>query len=451
MLLDYFQNLENSHQIITDSGVKIITKLDLLKLVSIKQYLLSNLKGHSVGVCYKNQALLAQLLILLDGNVKDLLLLSSDTSLSLINNHMNLLGATILLTDKKINSPDLKSFDFFSLQTITDLSAIRDTNSTNWIIPTSGTTGIPKLVKHSFSNLTKALKIDQTKGKAYHWSCFYEISRFAGLQVLLQSFVAGSLFIVPALHLTIEKQIDRLIQLNCNALSATPTMWRKILMSPNAEGLELKQITLGGEIADQTILTALDRSYPPARIVHIYASTEAGVGFSVKDKKEGFPVSFVEDPDQKIKLKVIDNMLYIKSHKDHSVYIKSPHALVSDDSFIKTGDLVELRGDRYIFLGRDSGIINVGGNKVHPEEIEKEILAVDGVKFTKVVGKKNPILGEIIEAFIVLDRAIDDHDGFKKLIQRQCRKNLVSYKVPAILRIVNEMPVNSVGKMQRND
>ena len=80
-----------------------------------------------------------------------------------------------------------------------------------------------------------------------------------------------------------------------NAMSATPTLWRKILMSDASRSLALRSITLGGEIADQQVLSTLASTYPSARIRHIYASTEAGTGFSVTDGKAGFPVSFLEN------------------------------------------------------------------------------------------------------------------------------------------------------------
>ena len=113
----------------------------------------------------------------------------------------------------------------------------------------------------------------------------YDYTRFAGLQVLLQSIISGSVLIEPIFEYSLEKKIKNFIDHNCTHLSATPTLWRKILMTPDSDQINLLQATLGGEIADDKILSAVSKHFPNARIAHIFASTEAGVGFSVIDKK----------------------------------------------------------------------------------------------------------------------------------------------------------------------
>ncbi len=88
----------------------------------------------------------------------------------------------------------------------------------------------------------------------------------------------------------------QLVESGANAVSATPSLWRQILQLPVSAGWDLKQITLGGEIADQRVLDALTSAFPGARIVHVFASTETGAAFSVKDGREGFPVTYLTDP-----------------------------------------------------------------------------------------------------------------------------------------------------------
>ena len=153
---------------------------------------------------------------------------------------------------------------------------------TLWIIPTSGTTNRPKLIKHSTDSLISRVKVDKVKGKALIWGNLYDHTRFAGIQVLLQGLIGGSTLVLDNKS-NIEEKLNALIKNHCNALSGTPTIWRNILMLPSAKKLKLKQITLGGEIIDQAILNSLKRIYPNARITHIYALTEIGVAFSVSD------------------------------------------------------------------------------------------------------------------------------------------------------------------------
>ena len=117
--------------------------------------------------------------------------------------------------------------------------------------------------------------------------------------------------------------------------------------------------------------TTYAQLFPKAAIGHAYASTEAGVAFDVNDGLAGFPSGFVGSIRDGVELKILDGSLRIRSPRVALRYIgKANLALVDDQGFVDTGDIVEQLGDRYYFVGRKGGIINIGGLKVHPEEIE---------------------------------------------------------------------------------
>ena len=98
-------------------------------------------------------------------------------------------------------------------------------------------------------------------------------------------------------------------------------MWRKLLMSCPVERLALRQITLGGEIVDQKILDAL-KHFPAREDHHIYASTEAGVGFAVRDGRAGFPAAYLDNPPPGIRLAVDEQgQLLLKSDCDEQEYV----------------------------------------------------------------------------------------------------------------------------------
>src|SRR5690606_28394717 len=90
-----------------------------------------------------------------------------------------------------------------------------------------------------------------------------------------------------------QQRFNLMLQHSVNAVSATPSLWRQLMMTAQLSTLPLQQITLGGEIADQPLLDTLAALFPTARLLHIYASTEAGVGFAVADKRAGFPASWL--------------------------------------------------------------------------------------------------------------------------------------------------------------
>jgi acyl-CoA synthetase (AMP-forming)/AMP-acid ligase II len=127
---------------------------------------------------------------------------------------------------------------------------------------------------------------------------------------------------------------------------------------------------LSGEIAGQAILDHLRSFYPQAQVAHAFASTEAGVAFEVRDGLEGFPASLMALSNGGVEMKLTNGSLHIRSSRIADRYVRQQQAIADADGFVDTGDLLELRGDRYYFVGRRDGTINIGGQKVHPEEVE---------------------------------------------------------------------------------
>jgi len=286
-----------------------------------------------------------------------------------------------------------------------------------------------------------------SRSSEFTWGQLYDNYRFAGLQVVLQAVVGGSHIIVPEWGVPLCQQLKHFSENNVNCLSATPTLWRKILMTEGSKALQLRSITLGGEIVDKNVLEALKRRFDSASIRHIYASTEAGAGFSVGDGLPGFPVSFLED-NAGPNMKIIDGMLYIQNADVKSEYLGTDNKIANDDGFIKTGDLVEKRGDRIYFLGREGGLINVGGNKVLPEVVEAVINAVNGVVISRVYGKSNSLTGELVMADVQLSENLDGSE-YKDIINSQLAASLEPFQRPVFLKFVDRIKTSANGKVIR--
>ncbi|MGC4016778.1 MAG: class I adenylate-forming enzyme family protein [Luteolibacter sp.] len=328
-------------------------------------------------------------------------------------------------------------------------SALGDRSLTHWIIATSGTTGVPKLVVHTFETLTRKVKRQNGASADLRWGLLYDPARFAGLQVLLQAFAGGGTLIVPQDHTDLEGAMALLIGAGCNALSATPSLWRKLTMTKRLADLPLKIVTLGGEPADAKILDHLRKQFPSATIRHIYASTEAGVGFSVADDLPGFPVSFLSEPPPGMSLCVrSDGMLMLKPDQQGPEFLKSSESISNEAGWIESGDLVELKGDRYLFLGRANGSVNVGGRKVHPSAVERVLLQVEGVQEARVYSKANPILGAVVAADVVAGTGIDPADLRNELLSH-CRASLERFEIPAFFKFVSNLEITSTGKIRR--
>ena len=175
-------------------------------------------------------------------------------------------------------------------------------------------------------------------------------------------------------------------------------------MSPAIRTIAPRYVRLSGEIADQAILDSLRAVFPQASVGHAYASTEAGVAFDVNDGLAGFPAAFVGGVRDGVDMKVVDGSLQhpLAAHRVALCRRQRPAALADDDGFVDTGDMVELRGDRYYFVGRNGGIINIGGLKVHPEEVEAVINRHPQVRMSLVRPRQSPITGAIVVADVVL-------------------------------------------------
>jgi acyl-coenzyme A synthetase/AMP-(fatty) acid ligase len=225
-------------------------------------------------------------------------------------------------------------------------------------------------------------------------------------------------------------------------------------MSGAASGFSPRYVRLSGEIADQAVLDGLRRAFPDASIGHAYASTEAGVGFAVNDGLEGFPASMVGQNRDGVEMKVVDGSLRIRSTRTAHAYVgRNAAALADSDGFVDTGDMVELRGDRYHFVGRRGGIINIGGLKVHPEEIEAVINRLDEVRMSRARSRRSPITGSIVVADVILADGCDlsRSDEIREKILAECRARLPSHKVPAMIKFVEALDITAAGKLARTD
>ncbi len=317
---------------------------------------------------------------------------------------------------------------------------------TEWVLPTSGTTGPPKLVVHTLATLTGAIH----EAPRQLWATFYDIRRYGGLQIFLRALAGQGSLQLSGVDERLEAFLARLGEAGVTHISGTPSHWRKALMSGEAGRIDPEYVRLSGEIADDGILAALAEQYPRARIEHAYASTEAGVGFTVGDGKAGFPAALVEAGGA-VKLRVVDGALQLKSERAALRFLGDNAAPLCDaDGFVDTGDIVERSGDRYLFVGRRGGVINVGGAKVHPEEVEAVINAHPAVQASRVFGRKNAITGALVVADVVLNAGAGSQVALEREIMEVCRSRLPAHKTPARLRFVPELPLTEAGKLARN-
>jgi acyl-CoA synthetase (AMP-forming)/AMP-acid ligase II len=311
------------------------------------------------------------------------------------------------------------------------------------LVATSGTTGTPKIATHVFSRLVDRVRIPKEPAK---WLLSYHPASFAGLQVLLTALYAKSMLIAPE-EQTLASLLYAAQEHQVTHISATPTFWRGLLRMP--VNIPLVSITLGGERTEQSLLNALSERFPQAFITHIYASTEAGVAFTVTDKKAGFPAAWLHSSPNDTALRIVDEQLEVRSQRSMIHYaIGDNDTIIGNDGWLRTGDTVHIEGDRVYFTGRADKALNIGGAKVMPEEIEEAMLQVAGVADARVYGAKNPISGTIVAAEVVANDNIDT-DVLRRLILSDLRNQLAPYKIPRVITFVKSITLTSTGKKQR--
>jgi len=403
---------------------------------------LESLRGRSVLLRTEAQLPTVLALLALDGIAQRLILGLPDLQEEHLPQIVADAAANVVLTDDALSSTPRR-----------DPSAphVRDVD-TEWILFTSGTTGAPKMVSHTLASLTGPLDDGVAANEAPVWSTFYDIRRYGGLQILLRALVGGGSMVLSNARESVTDFLIRAGDSGVTHISGTPSHWRRALMGDAARRIMPKYVRLSGEISDQAILDNLKTVFPRAEVSHAFASTEAGVCFDVRDGLAGFPACYVGMPGAKADLKVEEGTLRIRSTRTASRYLGSNTARIGDrEGYIDTGDMVERRGDRYHFLGRREGVVNVGGQKVYPEEIEAVLNRHPAVQIARVWARKNPITGAVVAADIVLKEAQSDFEAVKENLLRSCREALAPYKVPATLRAVTSLGVASSGKLSRRN
>jgi acyl-CoA synthetase (AMP-forming)/AMP-acid ligase II len=325
---------------------------------------------------------------------------------------------------------------------------------TTWVLMTSGTSGPPKLVSHDLETLGGHIKA----GAPIIWSTFYDIRRYGGLQIFLRALLGGGSLVLSDAKEAIADTAARFAEAGVTHVSGTPSHWRWALMSQALDTFRPDYVRLSGEIADQAILDNLRAALPSARIVHAFASTEAGLGFEVKDEKAGFPAAWDGTRIGDVDIRILDDTLRLRSPRAaHDYQGPSEEPLHDAEGFVDTGDVVERSGDRLHFAGRRGGIINVGGLKIHPEEVEQLINRHPAVQMSLVKARKSPLTGAIVVADVQLRAEERERLSGRELnavsdqILSTCRAELPVHKVPVLLKFVKALELTPVGKLQRRN
>jgi acyl-coenzyme A synthetase/AMP-(fatty) acid ligase len=432
------------------------------------------LRGRSVLIALADPFLAALALIEFDGLARRITLYPPDLALEHLPYVMRYAEVDAVVSDGSFlgrASIGAAHHALVSPALIPRVHASQERLPTEWILLTSGTTGRPKMVLHTLASLAGAIDaresfVPSSRGargvrtplapredREVIWGTFYDIRRYGGLQIYLRAVLTRSSLVLTGPHEPVANFLQRAGEAGVTHISGTPSHWRRALMTAEADRIAPRYIRLSGEIADQGILNSLHAFYPNAEISHAFATTEAGVAFDVRDALSGFPARMLTGTSG-VDLKVVDATLRVRSSRTAERYLgENPPALKDPESFVDTGDVLELRDGRYHFQGRRDGVINVGGLKVHPEEVEAVLNRHPQVRLSLVKTKKNPITGALVVADVLLkDSSTPEGEQARELqqtIRQFCRESLAPHKVPTAITFVPALAISETGKLVR--
>ena len=326
--------------------------------------------------------------------------------------------------------------EFIEVEKITEKNELyqklSEINSPGLLLFTSGSSGTPKAALHNFTKLLSKFK---TKRKALRTINFLLFDHWGGLNTLFHIMSNGGTVVI--LDNRSPDYVCELIENHqVELLPTSPTFLNMLLISRAYERHSLKSlqlITYGAEPMPETLLAKLNELFPSILFQQTYGLIELGV---MRSKSESNGSLWVKIGGEGYAVRVVDDMLQIKSESAMLGYLNAQSPFTEDGWFM-TGDAVEVNGDYFKILGRKSELINVGGEKVFPQEVENIILEIPEIVDVLIYGENHPFTGKIVCAKVKY-LGTKTNSEIISIIKSHCRAKLEPFKVPIKIQIVDE-------------
>ena len=316
---------------------------------------------------------------------------------------------------------------------------VRASGSGGLVIFTSGSSGEPKASVH---RADRFLEKYRRQRPALRTIMVPPMDHMAGLDTLFYTLTSGGLLILPT-DRTPAGIAEAVARHQVELLPATPTFLRLLLME-TADLSSLRMITYGSEVMPDATLAALRAHLPACRLLQKYGTTEFGSP-RTRSREDGSLWFRIEQDD--FATRVVDGRLWVRTAQSMLGYLNAPPP-VEQDGWTCTGDRVEVEGDYIRILGRDSDLINVGGHKVYPAEVENVLLAQPNIRDAVVMGETHPLMGQVVSARLLLQEP-EEAGTLRHRIRAACAQQLPAYAVPVHIRTVDETLWNHRFKKSR--
>jgi len=300
------------------------------------------------------------------------------------------------------------------------------------VLFSSGSTGPPKAILHDFARLAEKFKVVR---HSYRTLALLLVDHIGGINTLF--YTLSNLGTIVSVRQQSPDAVCAAIERHrVELLPSTPTFLNLLLLSEAHRRYDLSSlrlITYGTEIMPETTLRRIHELFPDVKLLQTYGMSELGI---LRSKSRDSNSLWMQIGGEGFETKVVDRILHIRAQSAMMGYLNAPSPF-DDDGWFNTGDEVELDGEYVRFLGRRSEIINVGGEKVYPAEVENVLLRMPNLRDVVVTGEPNPLTGQIVAAYFRLKEP-EQLPALRSRMREHCRGLLEPYKIPAKVEIVAE-------------
>lgn len=323
------------------------------------------------------------------------------------------------------------------------LSELQERKHPGLILFSSGSTGKSKASVHDFVSLLNKFKLKRHTLRAITFLLFDHIGGINTMFYLLSN--VGT--IVASMDRNVGNICKLIEKYQVELLPTSPTFLNMILISRAFEKYSLsslKIVTYGTEPMPEYVLSKFHHLFPNIQLKQTYGLSELGIMRSSSKSSDSL---WVKIGGEGYQTKIVNGVLWIKTEMAMLGYLNAPSPF-DEEGWFNTQDRVERDGEWIKILGRESEIINVGGQKTYPAEVESVLLELDNIAEVSVYTKPNPIMGNVVAARICL---LKDETlvSLKGRIRSYCKSRLESYKIPAFIEISKEKQITDRFKKVR--
>ncbi len=305
------------------------------------------------------------------------------------------------------------------------LLKLKETEHPGLILFSSGTTGEPKAALHDLTFLLEKFK---KEGKRLSTVTFLLFDHIGGFNTMMHTLVNGGL-IVTLKTRSVDEVCSFIEKYKLELLPTSPTFINMIILNKAYEKYDLsslKLITYGTEPMPETTLKTLHKVLPNVNLKQTYGLSELGIMPTKSENSESLWLKLRND--ETFQTKIVDDILYIKSKSAMIGYLNAPSPFDSDGWF-NTKDKVIQKGEFVKILGRTTDLINIGGQKVYPVEVESVFFECPGVLDIRIYGADNPLMGKVLEAEVQVAQENNNREFIKNL-RKYAKEKLEPYKIP---------------------